>query len=122
LTLRKEGRLEGLRYFLSKVWKNACDQNKPFDEKNAIYLAEELGEKVREAEEEWNKINDDLLKMMGTSSIPPLLAAGPLIATGHADFLAAAATVATGIPLIWGRRQTRAFPKKFPASFFMQLD
>ena len=51
LTLRKEGRLESLRGCLRKVWAAACTEN-PFDSANSLLLAEELGERVREAEEE----------------------------------------------------------------------
>jgi len=89
LTLRKEGRLESLRGFLGKVWKEASTDDQ-FDSKNAILLAEELTERIRAAEQEWKEIDRDLLKIVGGTALGGLLAAGPLIAAGHAAFLAAA--------------------------------
>jgi len=84
-------------------------------------LAEELYEKVREAEEEWKKIDRDLLKMMGTDWGFKALLAGNLIVNGNADFLAAAVGIAAGVSLILSTSQRRSFPKKFPAAFFMKL-
>jgi AraC-like DNA-binding protein len=51
LTLRKEGRLESLRGFLRKVWKQASTE-KQFDSENALLLADELGQEIRQAEQE----------------------------------------------------------------------
>src|SRR5487761_133594 len=92
LTLRKEGRLESVRGFLGRVWKVAITENQ-FDSANAILLAEELAERIRDTEQEWKKIDRDLLKIVSGAAVGGLLAAGPLIAAGHAYFLAAAATV-----------------------------
>src|SRR6267378_3302217 len=121
LTLRKEGRLESLRGFLRRVWKDASTDNE-FDPENALLLAEELGERIREAEQEWKKIDSDLLKIVGTTAVGGLLAAGPLIAAGHAYFLAAAAGVAGLGPIINSTRQRRSFPDRFPAAFFMKIE
>lgn len=121
LTLRKEGRLESLRGFLRKVWKDACTEN-PFDSANSLLLSEELAERIREAEEEWKQIDRDLLKIVGTAAISGLLAAGTLIAAGHAEFLAAAAFVAGAGPLTNSTLQRRSFPDRFPAAFFMKVE
>jgi len=121
LTLRKEGRLESLRAFLRRVWKDASSDNE-FDHENALLLAEELGNRIREAEQEWKKIDSDLLKIVGTTAVGGLLAAGPLIAAGHAYFLAAAAGVAGLGPIINSTRQRRSFPDRFPAAFFMKIE
>src|SRR6266851_3502247 len=72
LTLRKEGRLESLRGFLGKVWKEASTDNQ-FDSKNAVLLAEELTERIREAEQEWKEIDRDLLKIVGGAAVGGLL-------------------------------------------------
>jgi AraC-like DNA-binding protein len=121
LALRKEGRLESLRGFLGKVWREASTQNK-FDNANATLLAEELAEQVRVAEHEWKKIDRDLLKIVAGEAIGGLLAAGPLIAAGHAYFLAAAAAVAGAGPLLNSTLQRRFFPDRFPAAFFMKIE
>ena len=120
LTLRKEGRLGSLRGFLRKVWTGACTDNS-FDDTNSLLLAEELAERVREAEEEWKQIDRSLLKIISAQAVGGLLAAGPLIAAGHAEFLAAAAAVAGTANLVHSRAQRRSFPDRFPAAFFMNV-
>jgi hypothetical protein len=121
LTVRREKRLESLRGFLTKVWSDARTGDE-FDSANAIRLAEELGVQVRNAEEEWKKIDRDLLKVVGATAMAPLLAAGPLIATGHADFLAAAVALAGAVPLVRSTLERRSFPNRFPAAFFMKVE
>jgi hypothetical protein len=121
LALREEGRLESLRSFLAKVWKDAREENY-FDNANAILLAEELETQVQVAEQEWKKIDTDLLKFVGQTALAVLLAAGPLITEGHASFLPAAAAVAGGVPVINSTLKRRAFPERFPASFFMRIE
>jgi len=121
LTLRKEGRLESLRNFLTRVWKDASTEDQ-FESKNALLLAEELGQRIREAEQEWEQIDRDLLKIVGTAAVGGLLAAGPLIAAGHAYFLAAAAGVAGLGPVVNSTLQRRSFPDRFPAAFFMKVE
>lgn len=121
LTLRREGRLESLRAFLRRVWKDASTDNQ-FDSQNALLLTEELGQQIREAEEEWKKIDTDLLKIVGTAGVTGLLAAGPLIAAGHAYFLAAAAATAGGGALLHSTRQRLSFQDRFPAAFFMKVE
>ncbi len=120
LAIRKEGRLKSLRGFLYKVWKNACAED-PYDEANAIHLAEELDEKIREAEVEWDQIDKDIIKIIGTELSAGLLAAGPLIASGHANFMAAAAVTASATTLAASTSRHKHFPDRFPAAFFMKL-
>ena len=121
LRLRKEGRLENLRYFMHHIWREASNE-KPFDTVNAEILGRELGEQVRKAEVEWNEINRDLVKIIGAGTTTALLAAGPLIAFGHGEFLAAAAAVSGGTTLISHKMKKRSFPNRFPAAFFMNID
>jgi hypothetical protein len=120
LILRMEGRLERLRTFLRKVWKEACTGD-PFDETNAQLLTEELFEKIQEAEEEWKQIDRDLLNIIGKELRMGLLAAGPLIASGNADFLAAAGIIAGASNLAVSFFKRRSFPNLFPAAFFMKI-
>ncbi|HUV50347.1 MAG TPA: hypothetical protein VMW78_04930 [Anaerolineae bacterium] len=120
LTLRMEGRLRSLRLFLRRVWKDACTEN-PFDETNAYLLAEELQEKVQEAEGEWKKIDQDLIKIVGAALSAEFLAAGPLIAAGHAEFLAAAAVAVGATTLATSTAKRRRFRDRYPAAFFMKV-
>jgi hypothetical protein len=121
LSLRAEGRLESLRNFLAKVWKDTREDNH-FDSANAIRLAEQLKEEVRKAETEWKQIDTDVLKMAGVATAGGLLSAGPLVAAGHAIFLAAASVVGLAVPLVVSTRKRFMFPERFPAAFFMQID
>lgn len=121
LRLRKEGRLEGLRGFLHGVWREACTGD-PFDEGNAETLALELEEEIRKAEAEWQQISQDLIKIIGAQAVPGVLSAGPLIASGHGAFVAAAAVIGTAATTLWTEMKVRGFPDKFPAAFFMNIE
>ncbi len=120
LKIREEGRLQGLRVFLHGVWKTAR-MEEPFDNSNSVLLAEELSERIRQAEAEWKQIDVDLIKIVGTEAKVAALAAGPLIASGHASFLAAAAATAAAGALVDSLLKHRRFPDRFPAAFFMNL-
>lgn len=120
LTLRQEQRLESLRGFLQRVWKEASTGD-AFDEVNSMRLAEELQDQIRLTEVEWNQIGIDLMKRIGEGLTAGLLAAGPLIAAGHGMFLAAAAAAASAFTLGTDQAQRSKFPDKFPAAFFMKL-
>ena len=121
LRLRDEGRLESLRRFLHRVWKSARTTDE-FEEANAILLAEELNDEVAKARDEWKKIDQDLLKIAKAETIGGLLAAGPLLAAGHAMFLAAAVGVAGLGAVAHSTMKRRSFDDRFPAAFFMKVD
>jgi len=120
LKLRQENRLGSLRAFLRKVW-NDARSTELFSEANAKLLADELNEEVRKAEEEWKQIDRNLIKWFGAELSTGLLAAGPLIASGHAAFLAAAAASAGLTTLASTRGERTSFQTKYPASFFLDL-
>jgi hypothetical protein len=120
LAIRKEGRLASLRAFLKKVWSAAATEDQ-FAEQNAQYMADELDAEVRSTEEEWKQIDRDLVKWLGGEAAAALLSAGPLIASGHAGFVAAAALTAGAATLTASYQQRRGFQNKFPAAFFMKL-
>ncbi len=121
LKLRNEGRLESLRGFLHKVWKHARTEE-PFEEANAILLAEELKDEISSAEEEWKILYQDLIKIIGREVAAGFLAAGPLIANGHGMFFAAAAAATGTATLARSVSQRKRFPDRFPAAFFMNID
>ena len=115
LRLRQEKRLESLRMFLHKVWKSNRE-TEVFAEENAINLAAELEEKIREAQAEYNKIDRELIGWFGA-------AGAALLATGVAGFIpAASASVVTGAAALarsgW---QRRSFKTEFPAGFFLSV-
>lgn len=120
LILRNENRLASLRTFLRKTWRAACSGN-PYGSQNVQFLTEELESEVAYAEEEWRQIDRDLLKWFGGESAASLLAAGPLIASGHAGFLGAAFAVAGASNLISSTLRRKGFKEKLPAAFFMDL-
>lgn len=120
LRLRSEGRLEGVRRVLREAWESDRSSDE-FDEANAIHLAENLRDSVRESEAEWADIKSDLAKFGAAELAAGAMAAGPLITSGHAQWLAGAslATIAGNAVAAYFKRQ--GFVKRFPASFFMDL-
>lgn len=121
LKLRNEGRLESLRSFLLKVWKRARTEE-PFAEANARLFAEELKDEVSLAKDEWDKIDQDLIKIIGSEAVAGLCAAGPLTAAGHGLFVGAAAAVAGVTTLAYSYKRRNSFPNRFPAAFFMNIE
>jgi hypothetical protein len=119
LAIRKDGRLEGLRVFLRKVWKQACDTSS-YSSVNGQLFAEELQDEIRKTEYEWAQLDQELLRQSGAIGAG-LATASTLLGSGQGEFLAAA-TVVAGAPLLaasaWQRHE---FPKKFPAAFFLRL-
>jgi hypothetical protein len=115
LTLRKEQRLESLRLFLRKVWNNCSDPDE-FSAVNAVNFSAELRDEVAKANEEWRKIDEDLLKWIG-------LAGAELVASGIVGFVPAAAGAAvTGITgLIRASLKRDTFKDRYPAGFFIGL-
>jgi SEC-C motif len=120
LKLRTEGRLENLRSFLTRVWEKVRG-DEPFNERAAIHLANDLTAAVDEADSEWNQIKKDLVKIVGSSLSAGAISAGPTIAAGHALWLAAAGVVGTASLALWSKFQKKAYLKKHPAAFFMDL-
>lgn len=119
LSLRKDGRLEDLRTFLRRVWKQACDTTS-YADVNGQLFAEELQAEIRKADEEWNQIDRELLKNSGGIGAG-LATAATLVGTGQGEFFAAA-TLIGGIPLLAASvLQRHGFPKKFPAAFYLRL-
>jgi hypothetical protein len=117
LVLRKEDRLEHMRGFMNKIWRLSGDDS--FAEGNVENLASELLERVREAEDEWVRIDRDLLKWL-----QPLGAiAASFVAAGGAGWVpAAVGAVAAGITgLGISQHQRASFERRFPAGFFLKL-
>jgi hypothetical protein len=123
LKLRGEGRLEGLRSFLTGVWDKARG-DQPFSEDGSIHLANSLADAINSADAEWALIKKDLAKVIGTSAAASVTAAGPAILSGNALFMGAAtaaAVIGAASVATWSRYQRSAYLKKHPAAFFMDL-
>ena len=120
LKIRTEGRLESLRSLLTRVWEKARG-DEPFNEQAAVHLASELTEAINEADFDWTQIRKDVVKFVGSGVSAGAISAGPVIAAGHALWLAAAAMVGTASVAVWSGLQKKAYLKKHPAAFFMDL-
>jgi hypothetical protein len=118
LSIRRENRLESLRYFFYRVWKS-CGDPDAFSEANATNLTAELDERIREAKGEWDKISQDLVKWFGAPGAA-ILSAG---LTGFLPSAPAQATaVATGAAgLIQSYLRRSSFKERFPAGFFLTI-
>ena len=114
--LRKEERLEDMRGFLRKVWRASGDDS--FNSANVDNLTAELLEHVREAEDEWRKIDRDLIKWLGGAG-----ALGSLIGAGTGSWLpAVATTVSSGLAALAAAKHAHlSLDKRFPAGFFLKL-
>jgi len=115
LTLREENRLESLRFFLRKVWRSCRDPDE-FSDVNAVNLSAELCDEIAKADDEWKKIDRDLLKWFGGMG-------AALVSSGSVGFVpAAAAASITGVAgLIQSRIRRSTFKERYPAGFFLGL-
>jgi hypothetical protein len=115
LTLREEHRLESLRLFLRKVWRSCRDPDE-FSSANAVNLSAELRDEVAKANDEWKKIDRDLLKWLGGSG-------AALVTSGVVGFVPAATAAAiTGVTgLIHSSIRRSTFRDRYPAGFFLGL-
>lgn len=115
LTLREEHRLESLRLFLRKVWKDCRDPDE-FSGANAVNLSAELRDEIAKADDEWTKIDRDLLKWLGGMG-------AALVSSGTVGFVpaAAAASVTGATGLIQARIRRSTFKELYPAGFFLGL-
>jgi len=114
LRVRQEGRLETFRGWLRRVWQ-ASAGDKPYSEASAVQLASELQGRLDEAESEWAKIDQDLVKWATVDSVAGF---GPALATGSVSWLASAALAGAGL-LVNSTLQRRSFYKRFPGAFLL---
>lgn len=120
LSLRTEQRLENMRSFLRTVWR-ASRETDLFSEENAVSLADELMVHVREADEEWKKIDRDLGQLLALDGGAAMMALSSGIAAGRVGMFAGGAILAGfgAVAASWMRR--RDFPDRYPAAFFLGL-
>ncbi len=120
LAIREEDHLAGVRRVMRKAWE-VTNELEEFDDRRSLLLAEEFEHEIDEAEAEWDEIRASFKQMQFAGSATGLLAAGPLIAEGHGEWLAAAAMLATVGQGLSAAMKKVAYKKRFPASFFIDL-
>lgn len=117
-SMRENGRLEGFRSYLRKIWKTVDGQPDPSRAQSlARDFKDELKQSYNEAEADWKKIDADLLKWAG-----PTVAAG--LTTGLLSLgLPAAGFVVAGVAeLIQAHIKRANFRRSVPMSVFIDLE
>jgi SEC-C motif len=117
-SMREDGRLEGFRSYLRKIWKAVDGQPDPSKARNlAIDFRDELTQSYNEAKAEWSKIDLDLLKW-ATPTVAGGLTLG-LLSLG----LPAAGFVVAGVGELLQAHMKRAnFRRSVPMSVFIDLE
>jgi hypothetical protein len=117
-SMRENGRLEGFRSYLRKIWKTVDGQPDPSRAQSlARDFKDELKQSYNEAQADWKKIDADLLKWAG-----PTVAAG--LTTGLLSLgLPAAGFVVAGVAeLIQAHIKRANFRRSVPMSVFIDLE
>lgn len=118
-SVRSDGRLGGFRSFLKKVW-NAVggEPNLNESERLARDFRDELTNAFNEAKADWDAIDRDLIKALGTGALAGAVAAGKF-----SPALAGSGFAVAGLAgLIGAEMKRREFRKKIPMSIFIDLD
>ena len=116
-TIRKEGRLEGFRSYLRKLWTTvggALDLAKA--EPLARDFRDELTQAYSEAQAEWGAIDRDLLKW----AVPTV--GGSLVTGIFSPAIGGGLAVAGLAEIIQAEMKRREFRKKVPMSVFIDLE
>jgi hypothetical protein len=115
-TIRKEGRLEGFRSYLRKLWSTVGGELDPAKaEPLARDFRDELTQAYSEAQAEWSTIDRDLVKW----AIPTL---GGALATGMFSPVIGGGLVVAGLgEIVQAEMKRREFRKKVPMSVFIDL-
>ena len=117
-SIRQDGRLEGLRSFLRKLWTTIGGQpDLSRSEALARDFRDELNQSFNEAKAEWDSIDRELMKW----AVPTL---GGALVTGHfSPVLALSGFAVAGVAeLIQAEMKRKEFRKKVPMSVFIDLE
>jgi hypothetical protein len=119
VTMREEGRLEGFRAYMRKLWQSVGGE---LDLTRAEMLArdfrDELSDEYAKAQADWDAIDRDLMKW---PTITGAIAAAGSVATGHYSLAIPGAGFAVS-ELIQAHMKRKEFRKKTPLSVFIDLD
>ncbi len=116
-SLRKDGRLEGFRAFLRRLWSTiggTPDINKAPSLARAF--GDELTDEYHKAEAEWGEIDRDLVKQFGATVVGGLTAGAFSLHIPTLGFAAAGV-----LELLNSQLKRRGFRKKVPMSVFIDL-
>jgi hypothetical protein len=117
-SIRQDGRLEGFRAYLRKIWKAVDGQPDPSKSQGlARDFRDELTQSYNEAKTEWDKIDLDLLKWA-----TPTVAAGITAGLFSLTLPAAGFAVAGVGELIQAHLKRTSFRRSVPMSVFIDLD
>lgn len=125
LRMREEGRLEGLRLYLRKLWGSLNAEPNPSRIDSMVRdFRDELHDAYRKAEDEWKSIDRDLVKWSaGTMATVGAVATGAAILTGGISL--ALPLITAGLsgfpPLVKSRFDRTSFRVKTPMSVFIDL-
>jgi hypothetical protein len=116
-TIRKEGRLEGFRSYLRKLWATiGGEPNLSKAEPLARDFRDELTQAHRQAQAEWGQIDRDLLKW----AVPTV---GGALASGTFSPLFSVGLAVAGLgEIVQAEMKRREFRKKVPMSVFIDLE
>ena len=113
--LRQERRLEQMRAFFNKLWRN-CREIEQYSEINSQNLASELTHHIQEAKSEWDNITQSLITAIGTTACALVIPA----ATGFTPAATAMSVAVSGtVGLAVNRWKQLSFKNKFPAGFYL---
>lgn len=113
--LRTDGYLEDMRAFMRRVW-TSCSTGDDFDANNAENLSAELIYQINIANEEWKKIDSNLIKWFGSESILGVIG----VSAASSNWLPAVAVAAAGaVNLYQSSRERDQFIARHPAAFFV---
>jgi hypothetical protein len=121
-SIRQDGRLEGLRAYLRKLWNAVGGTSDPASSEGiARDYSDQLKQSFNEARAEWDSIDRDLLKW-GVPKIGGGIAAG--LVTGHFSpaFAVGGFAVAGISEIMQAEMKRREFRKKVPMSVFIDLE
>lgn len=122
--MRKEGRLEGFRSYLRKVWTTVGgDIDLAKAEMFALDFKDELAGEYDKAKSDWASIDRELMKW-AVPAIAGIVGAAGAIATGHLGLaLPSGGFAINGVnELIQAHMKRQEFRKKTPMSVFIDLD
>jgi hypothetical protein len=122
--MRNEGRLEGFRSFLRKIWTTVGDEiDLAKAEMQAVDFKDELAAEYDKAKADWNSIDRELMKW-AAPAIAGVFGSFGGIATGHLGLaLPSAGFVVNGVnELIQAHMKRKEFRLKTPMSVFIDLN
>ena len=114
LKLHTDGYLEDMRTFLRRVWRASSKEDRVSQSDVEDFTAE-LHDRVRSAEQEWKKIDANLLKWFSTESF-----VGCLLAADTSWIPAATVAGAGAVNLIGSKMKRKQFCHHHPAGFLVR--